>query len=91
MIMQRNATRNATRRLYKQNEHRHKFSGVLIFALKSLFYKLKRISSNLETLLTMVGVTRLELAAPRPPVWCATTCATPRSISNANALFLWCG
>ena len=28
--------------------------------------------------LFLVGVTRLELATPRPPVWCATTCATPR-------------
>ena len=28
----------------------------------------------------LVGVTRLELATPRPPVWCATTCATPRNI-----------
>ena len=27
----------------------------------------------------LVGVTRLELATPRPPVWCATTCATPRT------------
>lgn len=30
-------------------------------------------------LLFLVGVTRLELATPRPPVWCATTCATPRT------------
>lgn len=34
----------------------------------------------------MVGVTRLELATPRPPVWCATTCATPRKIMGALLL-----
>ena len=28
----------------------------------------------------VVGVTGLEPTAPRPPVWCATNCATPRKI-----------
>ena len=43
----------------------------------------------------LVGVTRLELATPRPPVWCATTCATPR-LNYCNkikhfvvVLYLW--
>ena len=35
----------------------------------------------------MVGVTRLELAAPRPPVWCATTCATPRLLLYYSTSF----
>ena len=37
-----------------------------------------KIKGQVKNLPLMVGVTRLELAAPRPPVWCATTCATPR-------------
>ena len=40
----------------------------------------KKRSNFWQTKVTsfLVGVTRLELATPRPPVWCATTCATPR-------------
>lgn len=41
------------------------------------YNKKNRVSK--DTLFFLVGVTRLELATPRPPVWCATTCATPRT------------
>ncbi len=48
-------------------------------ASSSLVRIMKNDRASVDTRSFLVGVTRLELAAPRPPVWCATTCATPRS------------